>query len=361
MRIVLRRWLRKLHTGFVHRPITVILITVAIFYLWASVAVMMTENIPFGQASALVMPAFLGELGGVEGWSFVTKVSVLVALIGSVASMAVITGRVTTSLVEFCRTGGTIVKQAVATNHILICGWSFQGKRIVRELLASSAKPAREIVILADRDTRPIEDTRVEFVKGDPTQDDSLQKAGVMEANSVIVLSDTRRSANEADAEALMIVLAVESLNRSVYSTVQIMNSDNRIHFERAHADEIICLDQMGGSFIVASATNHGVSQVVSELLTFNKGSEFYRCDALPDRLVGKKFSEVVQELAEKKRILLGFETNDTEKTREGLPGDVLHSVKDGTRVIVVNPQNEYRLRRQDALFLIAESEPDEL
>ena len=59
--------------------------------------------------------------------------------------------------------------------------------------------------------------------------------------------------------------------------------------------------------------------------------------------------------------ILLGFETEDTEETRRMLSDDVIHSVADGRRLIVVNPQGVYRLRQGDALFVIAKSEPTKL
>jgi voltage-gated potassium channel len=362
MRASLQRHLRLLQRLFVYRPIATLLVGLVGFYIWATIAVMVEEGMAFGQAASLIMPAFFGELGQVECSSVVTRVSVLVALVSSVAFLAVLTAGVTSKFVEFCRTGGSIVNRVAASGHIIICGWSSQGEGVVEELLASSMRPPRDIVILADLDQRPVKDVRIEFVRGDPTQDDDLTRVGAKDADSVIVLSDTSKPVNEADAEALMIVLAVESLNRDIHSTVQILNSDNRVHFERAHADEIICLDQMGGNFLVASAINHGVSTVVSELLTFDKGSEFYRYDRrLSDRLVGKEFAEAAQELSKQRVVLLGFETDYSDELKQALPDDIVHSVADGRRMIVVNPQGSYSLRQGDALFVISEAEPTEL
>jgi len=307
----------------------------------------------------MIIPAFLGELGVLVGRPLITHVSVLVALASSVAFLAVITAKITSVFVEFCRRGGSIMKKVDLSSHIIICGWNFQGERIVGELLRSGAAAHQGIVLLADCETRPVKNENVEFVRGDPTQDASLFRAGIKKAKSIIVLSDLTKSANEADAEALMIVLAVESLNRQVHSCVQIVNSSNRVHFERAHADEIICLDQIGGNLVVASALNHGTSRVVSELLTFDFGSEFYRYDApLSDELVGKKFCDAVAMLAERRMILLGFETDDSEELRQRLSSDILHSLEPEGRIIVVNPQAEYGIRRGDVLFLIAESVP---
>jgi voltage-gated potassium channel len=159
-----------------------------------------------------------------------------------------------------------------------------------------------------------------------------------------------------------MIVLAVESLNRSVHTCVQIMNSANRMHLERAHADEIICLDQVGGSLVVTSALNHGVSRILSELLTFNMGSEFYRYDRrISNKLVGKEFSDAMRMLAQQRIILLAVETDYSAGLLDQLGSDVVYKLPEEDRAMVVNPQSRYEIRQGDALFVVAESEPDEL
>ena len=96
--------------------------------------------------------------------------------------------------------------------------------------------------------------------------------------------------------------------------------------------------------------------------MTFNAGSEFYRYDRpLSDNMLGKEFCEIVHMLAEQRILLLGFETDDSEELRRMLTDDVLHSAERGERVIVVNPQAQYKIRQGDALFIIAESEPSRL
>jgi voltage-gated potassium channel len=350
---------RLLYKQVVKRPIAAILVLLGLIYLTASVLIMFSEDVNFPTAATMIMPAFLGELGIVESRSIVTQASLLSALLVSVAFLAVITARITSIFIDFMRTGGSIVKKVKFSNHIIICGWNFQGEKIIKELLSPDTKTKRNIVVLENCEQRPTKDERVEFVRGDPTQDEALIRAGVKTADSVIVLSDLNKSANESDAEALMIVLAVESLNRAVHSSVQIVNSSNRIHLERAHADEIICLDQMGGNFVVASAINHGISRVVSELLSFNAGSEFYRYDKkLPDDIVGKDFTEVSRTLMKRRIILIGIETDDSQELRKHLKNNIVHSVRDGTKAIFVNPQTPYEIKQGDALFIIAESEP---
>lgn len=347
----------------VYRPVLSVLLLLALGYFLASLIVMAYEGIGFDDATAMILPAFFGELGVMASPFLAVRISIVIGLLASFTFLAIITARITSLLMEFFMRGGSVKKKVKFSRHIIICGWNFQGDRIIGHLLSPDQKRYRQIVVLANTGQRPVKDDRVEFIMGDPTQDESLLRAGVMGADSVIVLSDLNKGSNEADAEALMVVLAVESINRKVHTCVQLLNSANRMHLERAHADEIICLDQLGGNLVVASALNHGLSHVVSELLTFNVGSEFYRYDGhISDVLVGKEFAEAVQVLTERRMILLAVETNDSGDLRQQLNADILYKSREQEeRVMVVNPQCRYRIRPGDALFVIAESEPAEL
>lgn len=356
----LRKFWQHMYMVLADRPVPILIALLGMGYLSTTCIIMVCEGKSLPDALIRGLPSFLGELGEPGSPSVLVQVAVLGSLFISIIFLAVITATLTTAFVKLAMRGGRIVKSVKASDHIVICGWNFQGEKIVHELIASNID--KDIVILARSEHRPVKEESVLFISGDPTQDEDLIRAGIKTAESVIILSDLRKSANEADAEALMITLAVESLNRATHTSVQVVNTDNRIHLERAHADEIICLDQMGGSLVVASAVNHGVSQVLNDLLTFDTGSEIYRYDApLSDELVGKEFSEAVHILAQRRIILLAFETNYSEELVRQLPDDVLHPNCEDNRVIIVNPQGECRLRQGDALFIIAESHPKQL
>jgi len=331
-------------------------------YLGAALVIVAYEKVGLGSALIEVFPAFFGEVGIIESPFLAVQISLIVGILASVTFVVVVTSKITSVMVQFLRRGGSMSKSVNFSGHTIICGWNFQGGRVVKELLSANAKQQRGIVILHDSEERPSKEERVEFIKGDPSQGDNLIRAGVMRADSVIVLTDFTKGANEADAEALMVVLAVESLHQKVHTCVQIMNSANRMHLEHAHADEIICLDQMGGSLVVASALEHGVSRIVSELLTFNIGSEFYRYDGhISDRLVGKEFAEAVQVLAPQRIILLAVETDYSKELLQQLSADFVYKLPEENRAMVVNPQSRYEIRQGDALFVIAESKPTEL
>ena len=346
----------------VQRPALSVLLLLIIVYLIASAIIMVYEDIGFGNAALKAFPAFFGEIGEIESPMIAVQVSMVIGILASVTFIVIVTAKITSVLIEFMRRGGSMAKKVNFSGHTIICGWNFQGERIVEDLLEASAGKQRGIVILTDCDERPIADERVEFIKGDPSNDENLIRAGIHRADSVIVLTDFTQGANISDAQAIMVALAVESLNRDVHTCVQIMNSDNVLHLRHAHADEVICLDLMGGSLAVASALHHGVSMIVSELLTFNKGSEIYRYDRpISDALVGKEYCDAAESLAQQRMALLAVETDYCEEVKKLESVDVLHKVPEKERVIIVNPQSKYMIQQGDALFVAAESEPSEL
>jgi voltage-gated potassium channel len=344
------------------RPTLSVLIFLIMIFLITSVIIMFNEHIAYGDAVLKVFPSFLGEVGEIGDTNLAVQISVVIGLIASISFIVVITASITSMLVDFLRKGGAMATRANFSNHTIICGWNFQGEQIVRDLLKADTKKHQGVVILAINEERPLKEERVEFIRGDPSVDENLIKAGIKKAANVIVLTDFFQSPSDADAKTIMIALAVESINRDVHSCVQIMNSANCSLLKHAHVDEVICLDQLGGSLAVFSALNHGLSTIISELLTFDKGSEIYRYNyPLSDEMVGREYISVAQSLAERHMVLLAVETDYTDDLKQMERLDVLHKVPEEDRVVIINPRSDYKIRKSDTLFLIAESEPSEL
>ena len=356
----LRRSQKRLASQTARHPLATLLVALLSLLLIAIGVLLLAEpqveTLP--DAILMVLPPFLGQVLDNQDMPVSIVLVWIVGLIASIGSLAIITALIVNRFLVMCLQGGRVVRRTSASGHVVICGWNSQGTGVVKELL--KAGNSHSVVILAKRDRHPADEGIVEFLCGDPTQDEDLRRAGVERADSVIVLTDFSSNPNEADARALLIALAVETLNPAVHSCVQILNSANKRHFLRAGVDELICLDQIGGNLAVASALNHGVSVMVSELLTFNSGSEFYRVTGrIVDNVAGMSFAKAVGVLLQKKIILLGIEMDSTSEVREALSCDVLHEVRtnDGRdRIVVINPQGEYKIGSSDALFCVAES-----
>jgi voltage-gated potassium channel len=202
------------------------------------------------------------------------------------------------SLVAF--TTATIASRFVATvikrgagmgrfkgsDHLLICGWSPKGSEIIRELRAKEVEDARPIVILADRETAPLEGEAITFIRGNPSSEEDLRRAGVDRVSTVIVLADASNASDDPDdldARSLLTTLAIESINPSAYSCVEVVKSENRQHFERTKADELVVSAELTGALLAAAARTHGLTAVIADLLTHPEGQELYRVPAPPE------------------------------------------------------------------------------
>ncbi len=352
-----RKWGKRLVRTAARHPLASLLLALFLLFAASVLVLFLThEATTVREALSLVLPPFLGEGPVNPALPLGTAVISFIGLLASIGSLAVVTAVIVNRFIKLCLRGGKVTRRTNESDHVVICGWNTQGNRIAEEL--EKADPCPGLVILAELAQRPVASEEFDFVCGDPTQDADLRRAGVQRAQSVIILTDFSSNPNEADGRALLIALAVETLNPHVRTCVQVLNSANRRHFERAGVDEIICLDQIGGNLAVASALNPGLSHVVSELLTFNSGSEFYRFGGKAvQTLAGHTYKEAVQLLAEKGAVLIGVETDDSAELRESLGSDVVYATKaaDG-RAIVVNPQGEYRIQASDALYCVSET-----
>ncbi|MFC1949925.1 hypothetical protein ACFLW0_07130 [Chloroflexota bacterium] len=108
-----------------HRPVLSILIALVTIYFVAAVVVMACEQSGFSSAALKVFPAFFGELGEVESPYVAVKISIIIGILVSISFIAIVTAKITSSLIEFVRRGGTMVKRVNLSGHTVICGWNF--------------------------------------------------------------------------------------------------------------------------------------------------------------------------------------------------------------------------------------------
>jgi voltage-gated potassium channel len=348
--IQIGRWIRR-------HPIQFIIVILIALYIVASSIIIVYENVGFLEATLRIIPSFLGELGFLEITP--TGFAMMLGLFVYAGFLCILIGKAAEVLVSISLKGGIIMKKVRYKNHIVICGWNYQGAKIIECLLTEDVHHEKPIVILADLDKPPYPSDKVDFISGQPWRKEDLIRAGILDADSAIILTDIRsEESKNPDADALMITLAIESNNKEVHTCVQLLSSENREHLENANADEIICLDQVGGNLAVTSSLNHGLSKIINELLTFNFGSEIYRFKKkIPDNYIGKSFTDVSKELIDKKMILIAVETQKDDFLSNECSHDWIHASSEN-RAMLINPQGEYILRENDSLFIISEKEP---
>lgn len=221
-------------------------------------------------------------------------------------------------------------------DHFLLCGWNYCAPDVISEIHTDNGK--KEIVIIANLEQKPIDDNYIHFIKGDPSDINKLEMACFRTASVAIVLRDESVSSNVNDGQAILTVLAIKREQPNIYVCVQINDENNVVHCERAGADEVIVTGGLTAKLLGQAAMDHGVTKVVSEILSSKYGNELYKIKC-PSKYNGKNF----------KTILSDFK-NDFD-------GIVLGIEKDGN--LVTNPKGDVIVSNNDYLVIITENRPE--
>jgi voltage-gated potassium channel len=263
-------------------------------------------------------------------------------MIGGILYIAVVTAMITTESILFRLRRGISMGKVKFERHILICGWVNRARDILDQLFAPDLKKHSPVVIVDQNiEESPMDHPLLMVIKGDPTETAVLEQVNAHKAKSAIILADREDGdPNAADARNLLIVLAIETLQPEIYSCVEVLNPDNKKHFERAGVDEVISVAEISNHLVVQAALNPGVSKLVSEMLTFGKGEEIYE-KPVPPAFVGKSFADLATVLMRDRAMVL-----------IGVRSDV---------GLVTSQRSRWQFKDGDMVFVLSEDEPEDL
>jgi len=219
--------------------------------------------------------------------------------------------------------------------HIIICGWNYNVTEIISEIHLDNKE--REIVIIANLNENPIDEDHVHFVRGNASDMNKLEMACFKTADVAIVLHDDSIPGNGGDGQAILTVLAIKKEQPNVYVCVQILDENNVEHCKRAGTDEVIVTGAMTSKLLVQSALDHGVTRVVSELMSKKYGNEIYKIPC-PQKYIGHNFKSALAEFKDDyDGIIIGIEKPDQ---------------------LLTNPKSDVILNKGDYMIVISEQRP---
>ena len=212
--------------------------------------------------------------------------------------------------------------------HIILCGWNDRTKEILKDLRADKRSAGAPMALVADVESNPAgDDDRLCFVRGSETEDD-LKRAGIEKAKTVVLVGDRSQDYQARDAKAVLAVLTVKSLNKKVYTIVELAGEENVRHCEQAGADEIIVGADLCSRVMSTATLDHGISKVLHELLSAQEGHDLMT-HPVPPRCDGQRFIDVFYKLKnERGMIALAIQPHGA--------GDIV-TKPDGGRLVEAN------------------------
>ncbi len=270
-------------------------------------------------------------------------VSVFLMFMG-LTIFAIFAGTVSAFMVDRMRMEGRVVDWEALQNHIIICGWTPKTLTIIEEYRASPTTRRIPIVVITEIEREQLEEAcskfpSVYFLQEDFTKVTALERAGIAQAKTCLVLTDTSggRSEQDADARTILAALTVEKLNESVYTCAEIVNRSYATHLEDGKVNDFVVSGEYGAHMLAQAAMNKGLVGILSELMTYQHGNEFYRLP-VPESWVGASFDEKLTDVKKSDDI-------------------ILVAVQSQGDSPVVNPRN-YHFRADDDVVLISDGVP---
>lgn len=329
------RWhlkrVRKQFGGRVFRPLLIALIMVVML---AGVGITLAEKgvtyRGFGKSLYWAVTTVLGQgdssyATGPWGWT----ISWLLALFG-VAMLATVTGTIVGFVIDFLMKEGQGMGAAGDRGHIVVCGWNGTARELVAEFQSDDYKA--KLVLLHDAERSPAGEG-VYFVRGDATNAEDLQRAGIAHATAAVVCPSD--PSNEADMRSILVVLAIESIAPDVRTVVEVNNPAHLEHFRRANVDEVLVTSQLASRLLARTAMYPGLGELVTDIVSGGEGSELYRV-ILPDEYVGMTIDALSAHM------------------RSDHQATLLAVARDGTTFS--NPGSDFILQRGDHAVVVAES-----
>lgn len=256
-------------------------------------------------------------------------VSWLLVLFG-VAIVGTITGALVALVIDFLLKEGQGLGASGYHDHIVVCGWNATARDLIEELRGDEYRA--KVVVIADQDKNPAGDG-VYFVRGDTTDIEVLQRAGIQDAAAALVFP--MQPTNEADMHSILTIMAIESVAPGVRTVAEVNNPRHVDHFHRARVDEVLVTSRLASRLLARSALYPGLTSLVTDIVSGGEGSELYRVE-LPDAYLGLTIDELSARLRSEHQATL-LAVSRGRQTR-------------------VNPPSDFRTEANDDLLVVAES-----
>lgn len=143
-------------------------------------------------------------------------------------------------------------------DHVIVCGYGRVGRQAVATLTAHKRKfvvvEQKDAIIDAFR-----EQPEFPYLQGNATSDDTLMKAGIMNASAIITTLPS-------DSENLFVVLTAREHNKklTIISRASAFTSIKKLKI--AGANNVIMPDSLGGSHMAQLVTNPDVLEFIDQI-----------------------------------------------------------------------------------------------
>jgi voltage-gated potassium channel len=243
------------------------------------------------------------------------RIAFLVLLIGTTLEVLASQGRDQIRVARWRRKVG---------RHVVVVGYGTKGRSAVETLVGNGWD--RESIIIVDPSATALSDAHADglaVVTGDATRREVLRRAGVAEADQVIITTDR-------DDSNVLATLTVRQLNPDVHIVASAREHENAPLMKQSGANSVITSSDAVGRLLGLSSLSPTLGAVMEDLLSYGEGLEVAERDLLVSE-VGKQPQQLPDQViavVRDEKVYRYFDPTVTQLAR-------------GDRLIVVRPAKE--------------------
>jgi voltage-gated potassium channel len=268
--------------------------------------------------------------------TYIGKVATVLIMLSGIATVAYLLSGIVEYVVDIHQKRELGLLRVKMEDHVVICNWNDRAYDLISQLNLH-ADIGEEIVVIDNAlESRPLK--TIQFVKGIPSDVETLVNANVEKAKKVIILAKGVDKSN-ADANTVLTALAVRSLNPNVFICAEILATHNAVFLKNAQVDEIIDINTIVSRFIAQTAFDPKLLKVLNELVSNeDETCEIYRVK-LPDNYQNLQYKELFNMVKQSHdSMVIALEDSKIDK-------------------VIMNPQYE-KIYTADYCFVISKEQP---
>ncbi|WP_228387450.1 MULTISPECIES: potassium channel family protein [unclassified Nocardioides] len=153
-------------------------------------------------------------------------------------------------------------------HHVVVVGYGTKGRSAVDTLVRNGLN--REAVVVVDPSGTALQDAHADglaVVTGDATRRNVLRRAGVGEADQIIITTDS-------DASNVLATLTVRQLNPDAWIVASVREQENAPLMKQSGANSVITSSDAVGRLLGLSSLSPTLGSVMEDLLTYGHGLE---------------------------------------------------------------------------------------
>jgi voltage-gated potassium channel len=255
--------------------------------------------------------------GDVVPHSILGRLVGLVIMVSGVVLVSLFTATIASIFVERKIKEGEGLESIKDKNHIIICGWNYNGEKVVEGILTHDKNVNHSIVLVNELDKDEVESVQykykereVYFVRGNFVKEDVLARANIFRAKAAIILSDTSsphaHSLEKSDERTIFGAMAIKSMAPKVRICAELVNQENKEYLLRANVDDIIIRGESHGSLLASASLAPGFLTMIKTLINNEDDNKLWDIE-IPPRYAGRPCKELSQYCKERHGLLIAL------------------------------------------------------